>query len=397
MRIHRLHLSDYRNFGRLDVDLRGGISIFVGDNAQGKSNLLEAVYLLATMRGLRAETDAQLIRRESLDGVLPAARVVAEAETQEGALKLEVTIVARPGSQGPIATKTVKVNGVPRRLSDAVGRLTAVLFTAEDLELITGSPSDRRRFLDIALAQVEPPYSAARSRFERVLLQRNHLLKRIREGEAKADELAFWDEELCRDGAFIFQRRAAALEELASMAAAIHAHLAPGDILGLHYQPRLEGERLGLATASVEEAAEAYASALRRSLGRDIPAGMTLQGPHRDDILVTLNGLGASGYASRAQLRTIALALRLAEARLLTARRGEPPVLLLDDILSEMDAGRRESVLASVAGTEQILVSGTDWDRFTSEFRSEAALFEVDGGAVRPLATEAPVQRTGDA
>jgi DNA replication and repair protein RecF len=397
MRIHRLHLSDYRNFGRLDVDLHGGVSIFVGDNAQGKSNLLEAVYLLATMRGLRAETDAQLIRRESLDGVLPAARVVAEAETQEGALKLEVTIVARPGPQGPIATKTVKVNGVPRRLSDAVGRLTAVLFTAEDLELITGSPSDRRRFLDIALAQVEPPYSAARSRFERVLLQRNHLLKRIREGEAKADELAFWDEELCRDGAFIFQRRAAALEELASMAASVHAHLAPGDILGLHYQPRLEGERLDLAAASVEEAAEVYASALRRSLGRDVPAGMTLQGPHRDDILVTLNGLSASGYASRAQLRTIALALRLAEARLLTARRGEPPVLLLDDILSEMDAGRRESVLASVAGTEQILVSGTDWDRFTSEFRSEAALFEVDGGAVRPLVTEAPVQRTGDA
>ncbi len=397
MRIHRLHLSDYRNFGRLDVDLHGGVSIFVGDNAQGKSNLLEAVYLLATMRGLRAETDAQLIRRESLDGVLPAARVVAEAETQEGALKLEVTIVARPGPQGPIATKTVKVNGVPRRLSDAVGRLTAVLFTAEDLELITGSPSDRRRFLDIALAQVEPPYSAARSRFERVLLQRNHLLKRIREGEAKADELAFWDEELCRDGAFIFQRRAAALEDLASMAAAVHAHLAPGDILGLHYQPRLEGERLDLAAASVEEAAEAYASALRRSLGRDVPAGMTLQGPHRDDILVTLNGLSASGYASRAQLRTIALALRLAEARLLATRRGEPPVLLLDDILSEMDAGRRESVLASVAGTEQILVSGTDWDRFTSEFRSEAALFEVDGGTVRPLVTEAPVQRTGDA
>src|SRR3990172_4943725 len=231
MRIRSLHLADYRNFGRLDVDLADGVSIFVGDNAQGKSNLLEAVYLLATMRGLRAETDAQLIRRESLDGVLPAARVVAEAETQEGALKLEVTIVARPGPQGPIATKTVKVNGVPRRLSDAVGRLTAVLFTAEDLELITGSPSDRRRFLDIALAQVEPPYSAARSRFERVLLQRNHLLKRIREAEGKPDELAFWDEELVKDGAFILQRRAAALQELASIGSDMHSHLAHVDIM----------------------------------------------------------------------------------------------------------------------------------------------------------------------
>jgi len=392
MRIRSLHLSDYRNFGRLDVELARGVSIFVGDNAQGKSNLLEAVYLLATMRGLRAETDAQLIRRESLDGVLPAARVVAEAETGAGPLKLEVTVVARPGPQGPIGTKTVKVNGVARRISDAVGRLTAVLFTAEDLELITGSPSDRRRFLDIALAQVEPAYSAARSRFERVLLQRNHLLKRIREGEGKPDELAFWDEELVKDGAFILQRRATALQDLASIGSDVHSHLAHGDILGVHYQPRLDGERLDLAAATTEEAAAAYASALRRSLGRDIPAGMTLQGPHRDDILVTLNGLTASGYASRAQLRTIALALRLAEARLLTDRRGEPPVLLLDDILSEMDAGRRESVLASVAGTEQILVTGTDWDRFTSDFRLDAALFDVDAGLVRPFVTDLPAR-----
>jgi DNA replication and repair protein RecF len=396
MRIRSLHLADYRNFGRLDVDLADGVSIFVGDNAQGKSNLLEAVYLLATMRGLRAETDAQLIRRESLDGVLPAARVVAEAETREGALKLEVTVVARPGPQGPIGTKTVKVNGVAKRISDAVGRLTAVLFTADDLELTTGSPSGRRRFLDIALAQIEPAYSAARSRFERVLLQRNHLLKRIREGEAKADELAFWDEELVKDGAFILQRRASALEELSAIASDIHSHLSHGDILGVHYQPRLDGEPLDLAVATAADAASAYASALRRSLGRDIPAGMTLQGPHRDDVLVNLNGLAAAGYASRAQLRTIALALRLAEARLLTARRGEPPVLLLDDILSEMDAGRRESVLASVADTEQILVTGTDWDRFTPEFRAGAALFDVGAGSLRPLVTDLPGQRTAD-
>jgi len=396
MRIHRLHLTDYRNFAHLDVTLRDGVSIFVGDNAQGKSNLLEAVYLLATMRGLRAETDAQLIRREALGGVLPAARVVAEGETREGPLKLEVTIVARPGPQGPIATKTVKVNGVPRRISDAVGRLTAVLFSAEDLDLITASPSGRRRFLDIMLAQADPRYSAARSRFERVLAQRNHLLKRIREGEARPDELPFWDGELCRDGALIFQRRAASLCELGSIAGEVHGHLAPGDVFGAHYQPRLDGERQDIAAATEEEVFAAYASALRRSLGRDISAGMTLQGPHRDDVLLTLNGQPASGFASRAQQRTIALALRLAEARLLAQRRGEAPVLLLDDILSEMDAGRRESVLASVAGTEQILITGTDWDRFTPDFCAGAALFGVEAGAVRPLATGLPAGKTAD-
>ena len=387
MHIRRLHLSGYRNFERLDLELNRGVSIIVGDNAQGKSNLLEAVYLLATMRGLRAETDAQLIRRESLDGVLPAARVVAEAETAEGPLKLEVAIVSRPGPQGPIGTKTVKVNGVARRLSDAVGRLTAVLFTAEDLELITGSPSDRRRFLDVMLAQVESAYSSARSRYERVLLQRNHLLKRIREGEAQRDELAFWDEELARDGALLVHRRAVALAELASVAAAVHGQLASGDLLEIRYQPRLDGERLDFSTESIEDTVAACSAALRRSLNRDIAAGMTLQGPHRDDILINLNGLGAAGYASRAQLRTIALALRLAEARLLTSRRGEPPVLLQDDILSEMDAGRRESVLGAGAGTEQMLVTGTDWDRFPSEFRAGTTMFEVDGGLLRPLLT----------
>lgn len=396
MRIHRLHLSAYRNFRNLDLELAPGVSIFVGDNAQGKSNLLEAIYLLATMRGLRAETDAQMIRRESLEDVIPAARVVAEAQTREEPLKLEVTVVARPGPQGPIATKTVKVNGVPKRLSDAVGRLTAVLFTVEDLDLITGSPSERRRFLDVALAQVDHAYAAARSRFERVLLQRNHLLKRIREGEARPDELAFWDEELARDGGLILQRRAAALASLNAMARESHASLAPGDELSVLYQPRLDGDTFDLADATVEEASAAYASALRRSLGRDVPAGMTLQGPHRDDVLITLNGLPASAYASRAQQRTIALALRLAEARLLTDRRGEPPVLLLDDILSEMDAGRRESVLASLAGTEQILITGTDWDRFTPEFRLAAEIFEIVDGSVRPLATQQPPGRTED-
>src|SRR6266705_564319 len=138
MRLRHLQLFDYRNFERLHIELPAKAAVFVGDNAQGKTNLLEAVYLLATMRALRAETDAQLISRQSLEGVLPAARVVGEIETAEGGLKLEVTVMARPGSQGPIATKTAKVNGVAKRLSDAIGRLTAVLFTADDLELVTG-------------------------------------------------------------------------------------------------------------------------------------------------------------------------------------------------------------------------------------------------------------------
>lgn len=386
MRLNHLRITDYRNLGSIELDFPRDVALIVGDNAQGKSNLLEAIYLLATMKSTRVETDAQLIRRDAMSDVLPAARVVGEASTAAGPLKIEVTIVARPGSAGPIATKTVKVNGVAKRLSDATGRLTAVLFTAEDLDMISGSPSLRRRYLDLTLSQIDPQYSQARSHFERVLTQRNSLLKRIREGIASTGELEFWDEQLSRDGAVMFHVRAGAVHRIAELARDAHAELAPGEALAIEYQPKLD--RAGdLAGSSEDEVRERYLRALAVSAGRDTAAGMTTQGPHRDDISFTLDGFGAAGFASRAQQRTIALSLRLAETQLLRERRGESPVLLLDDILSEMDAGRRESVLGALGVGEQMLVTGTDWDRFPAEFVEAASLFEVTAGSVRTPAT----------
>ncbi len=394
MRLCRLQLFDYRNFHRLDIELPEPSALFIGDNAQGKSNLLEAVYLLATMRGLRVETDVQLIHHDSLNDVLPAARVIGEAQTLGGALKIEVAVVARPGARGPIAGKTVKVNGVSKRMSDAVGRLTAVLFSADDLQMVEGSPSLRRRYIDMMLMQVDQQYSAARSRFERVLMQRNHLLKRIRDGEAQAEELRFWDDELSKDGGLIVQRRATALAEIAVMAAEFHSLLAAHERLEIRYQPRIDSPRADLAATPAEEVAECFTAALRRGLTNDIGAGMTLQGPHRDDVFFGLNDLSAAGYASRAQQRTIALSLRLAEAQLLLRRRGEAPVLLLDDVLSEMDASRRQAVLAAVHNVEQMLITGADWDRFPPEFTSRAACFAVEEGNVRPLTVAPAAERT---
>jgi DNA replication and repair protein RecF len=390
MRLNRLQLFDYRNFGRLDIELPANVALFVGGNAQGKTNLLEAVYLLATMRGLRVETDAQFIRTDLLSDPLPAARVVAEVETLEGALKVEVAVVARPGPRGPIATKTVKVNGAPKRLSDAVGRLMAVFFSADDLQMIDGPPSVRRRYIDLMLIQIDQQYATARSRYERVLTQRNHLLKRVREGEAHPEELAFWDDELTKDGGLIVQRRAGALSDIGELAAEYNRSLAPDESLAVTYEPRVDSVPADLASAGLDDVVGVLADAFRSGVRRDIAAGMTLQGPHRDDIHFLLNGLAAAGYASRAQQRTIALSLRLAESQLLLRRRGEPPVLLLDDVLSEMDAARRGAVLTEIGGMDQLLVTGTDWDRFPGEFVSTAASFEVEQGAVRPL-TPIPV------
>ena len=400
MRLIRLLLSDYRNFHRLDLRLPAGLSLFLGDNAQGKSNLLEAIHLLATMRSPRAQSEAQLIRWQAQDEPLPSARIVGEAESRGGPLKVEVTVVGREGNGGLLASRGVRVNGLPKRLSEAVGQLTAVLFTADDLHLVKGPPSLRRRYLDITIAQVDAAYLGARQRYEKVLLQRNHLLRRIRERLARPQELAFWNQELVREGAYIFSARARALAAIGALAATIHAELAPGQELRLLYQPCLSGRQARLPVrqtglplegeaklspeAEPEEIAALFADAQRRYLERETAAGMTLLGPHRDDLSFFLDGMASADFASRAQQRTIALALRLAEARYLWAQRGEPPILLLDDVLSEMDAQHRRCVLAAIAQYEQVLITATDLAPFPADLLAPAALYQVAEGTVSP-------------
>jgi DNA replication and repair protein RecF len=385
VKLHRLRLFDYRNFGRLDLELKSDVAIFVGGNAQGKSNLLEALYLLATMRAVRAETDVQLIRREMLSDVQPAARIIGDGEASGEPLKIEVAVVARHGANGLIASKTVKVNGAPKRLGTAVGRIMAVLFTADDLEMVTGSPSPRRKFLDTALSQVDSGYAVALRQYEKVLPQRNSLLKRIREGQAGSGELEFWDDEMARRGGTLLYRRASALDRLSSLAREAHAALASGEVLEVAYKPRLDpGEEPGVL-GTVDSSIEVLRLGLRRGQSRDIAAGMTLTGPHRDDVELVLDGAAASAFASRAQQRTIALAIRLSEARFLREERGELPLLLLDDILSEMDADRRRSVLGALAGMGQMLITATDTDRFPTEFADRAQVSSVNAGTVEAV------------
>jgi DNA replication and repair protein RecF len=373
MRLRRLQLADYRNFPRLDFSLPSGPVVIVGGNAQGKSNLLEAVYLLSTMRSPRADSDGELIRRQAVqvEGASPLARLVAEVEGRGGPLRLEMAIVARGGNLGslaagpagvPRANKVVRVNGVARRLADAVGQLNAVLFTAHDMEVIDGPPSLRRRYLDITISQV---------------------------GSARREELAFWSQELVREGSYIVRARALTAASLGPLAAGAHAALTEGrEELALVYQPQLGGAVDGLQAASLGqgELAAAFAEVIGRWGQREIGAGVSLLGPHRDDLLFHLDGIAAATFGSRAQQRTIALALRLAEARYLLERRGESPVLLLDDVLSELDGRRRAAVLAAIADYEQVLVTATELDRFLADFLAGATLFQVAGGSLEAMA-----------
>ena len=388
MWIEQLSLTNFRNYRRQDLLLPQGAVLIFGDNAQGKSNLLEAVFLLATTRSERSQTDGELIAWDALDEPQPVARVQARVARRDGPVDLEVIIAGRPrggGVERVPASKRLRVNGVAKRQADMAGRLTAVLFTTGDMELIGGPPAGRRRFLDVMLSQLDAAYARTVQRYNKVITQRNALLRRIQEGDAAVDELAYWDEELARDGASIMRDRAEAIGSIATHAREEHQRLSAGtEVLAVAYQPRLEAWDGPRVLAEHDVLAPALLDALEAGRRRDIGAGLTLTGPHRDDLAFAIDGVAASAFASRGQQRTAALALRLAEARYMAERRGDLPVVLLDDVLSELDEARRRAVLESLGGWDQLLITSPDPDRF-GEGIDAAAAFRVTAGVIEPV------------
>ena len=390
MHLRRLNLAHFRTYDSLLLALDTGPSVFIGENARGKTNLLEAIQLLAIARTARAEHDGEVVAWGAPDR--PAfARVEGEVARRDGALRVEVLVTLQgpadfePGpGHVPRAGKRLRLNGVPRRSADFIGQFAAVMFSVDDLELVSGAPAARRRYLDLTLSQSDRAYGRALPRYTRVLQQRNHLRRRIGEGAARADELAFWNDELVTSGTLLLQTRARALGSLAVEAA--HAALTEDrERLSLIYEPRLpECDGPALSAAAPADVERAFHAALRDAMPREIGAGMTLVGPHRDDVRFLIDGAPAGAFGSRAQQRTAALALRLAEARYLRERIGETPVLLLDDVLSEMDEHRRLAVLKATAEFDQTLITTTDLDRLPSDFLARAALFTVEQGSVRP-------------
>ncbi|HXH22061.1 MAG TPA: DNA replication/repair protein RecF [Dehalococcoidia bacterium] len=386
MYLRRLQLTAFRNYLQLDLSLPRGNLLFLGANAQGKSNLLEAVYLLANGRSGRAASEAEMISWEAEADPQPVARVTGAVERRTGSLQLEVIIAGPSPKTGARAGKRLRVNGIPRRAADFVGNLRAVQFTAEDMAIITGPPSERRRFLDEMLSQLDRRYYTAGQQYARVLQQRNAVLKRIKEGIGAPDELDFWDDRLVQEGAIIVQARARACASLAALAAAFHRDLS-GDAmeaLDLEYWPRLAADESWRpeAPAGLEDFQAMLAGGLQRARRREIAAGMSLVGPHRDEVALRINGASAGSFGSRAQVRTATLSLRLAEARILERDITDPPVLLLDDIVSELDEARRRSVLATIADFDQVWFTATDTHGFDPGFMAAAITFRVDAGTI---------------
>jgi DNA replication and repair protein RecF len=384
--VKRFQIAGFRNYRSLDFAPPPGPLLFLGDNAQGKSNLLEALALLATAKSARAGQDGEMIAWEGEPGLQPFARVQADVARRQGPLTLEAIVAgpALPPAPPARAGKRFRVNGIARRAADFVGQLRAVLFTADDLDIISGPPANRRGFLDTALGQADRAYYAGLQRYGRILQQRNASLRRIKEGLGGLDELSLWDEGFCREGAAIIAARRRAVRRLGDLAAESHVRLSGSalELLELAYEPQLGEQWRGLLPEDATAAAvqPLFTAALVAQRRRETAAGLSLVGPHRDDVAVRLNGVDAAAFGSRAQIRTAALSLRLAEAELLRGDGDDPPVLLLDDILSEMDERRREAVLGSLAGFDQVWITATSGSPLPTPFLDGAAVYRVEAG-----------------
>ncbi len=373
MRLAALSLTSVRSYPALALELGPGLTVVCGENGQGKSNLLEACYLLALGRSYRAASDRDLIAWEAVSGGT-AALIAARIERAGGPLDARVGLEASGEAN---VHKRVRVNGVAKRAADLVGALAAVLFSADDLALVSGAPAGRRRYLDVLLAQASHPYLRSLQHYQRVLTQRNALLKGLREGRAGEAELAYWDDALTTGAASLLAARHGAVTRLAPLAAEAYARLA-GD--GRAFSVTYVGTVPFAGDAPTPADA---AAALAGSRGQERARGMTVVGPHRDDLRLSLDGVEMARHASRGQQRLAALALRLAEGRWLAERRGEQPVVLLDDVLSELDAQRRAQVLEEVAGADQVIVTTADLGLVPEAALSGARVLRVMGGALR--------------
>ena len=363
--------------------------LLYGGNGQGKTNILEAIYLLAVVKSPRASSDRDLVRREALER---GEHSQVSAVVQRDGVPLRVVIGlqrAAPADVAPAAgatepagavQKQVRVNGAPRRVSDLVGEVNAVLFTAQDMGIVLGPPSSRRRYVDILISQVDNRYLRLLQKYQQVMAQRNQLLKAVRDGRSQPEELEFWDRELVESGAYIMQRRAATVTAIADLTAPLHEELSGGgEELRIVYRPSVEG------ATDEQEMGDAMREAMERSRPREIAHGFTAVGPHRDDLLMLLDGLDAGSTASRGQCRTLVLALKLAEASFLLDERGQEPVLLLDDILSELDAKRRARVLDRAGLYQQCFLTAATLESVDRLHIDRMSKFNVAAGKVSPL------------
>ncbi len=396
MYLTHLSLTNFRAFTRLDMEIPRRTLLLVGDNAQGKTSVLEAVFYLATFTSFHAAHDRQLINFLAARDALAVGRVVADYQRGATHHHLEVRLIQEANGAGTRFRKEILLDGVKRTAHEATGHFSAVIFLPQMTRIIDGSPEERRRYLNLALAQAAPGYAQALSDYARALEQRNALLKQLAERGGDASQLSFWDAVLADKGSLLLHHRIAAVQEIERLAARIHARLTNGqEVLQIIYQPSYdplaqpEGQfalpmhtlinRAGFTQAQIRQG---FLERLEANRSEEIARGVTTTGPHRDELRFLSNGIDLGDFGSRGQIRTTLLSLKLAEAQWMKERTRQWPVMLLDEILAELDDHRRADLLAYLGESEQTLLTTTDLRLFSDEFVGKSKVWQISQGMV---------------
>lgn len=369
MLIKNLQLKNYRNYSDLNLDFDEKINIFYGNNAQGKTNILETLYLLALAKSHRTSKEKELIQWDNSFSIIKGSFL-----TKTGNLKLEVQLYKKG--------KKVKINNLEKRkISEYIGAINIVIFSPEDLDLIKGSPQNRRKFLNTEIAQINPTYIYHLSQYQKIIYQRNNLLKDFsKASKNKIELLEIWDEQLLEHGTKIIFKRLEFLRQLEIWANEIHYRITNNkENLSITYKSFFSTKNTLL---SENDILELYKENLLKLRDRELIRGVTLIGPHRDDLEFYLNNVNVQYFASQGQQRTTALSLKLAEIELINEKIGEYPILLLDDVLSELDQIRQTHLIKTFEKKVQTIITTTSIKNIDPQTLEQASIFYIENGKV---------------
>lgn len=360
MKIDKLELTNYRNYGTETITFENGLNMVCGKNAQGKTNMLEAILFCCIGKSLRASKDSQVIGFNK-----QTARIKLTVQKKYGKTVIEI-IFPKEGK------KTIKINNLPiKRIGELMGEFNAIFFSPDELKLIKEKPEDRRRFMDIHISQTSKAYFYLLGRYDTILASRNKLLKSNQSKQTILETLSIWNSQLAQTGSEIIAHRLHFVASLAPLCQKVHSYLTGGkEQIEIAYQ----GEQ-----GSAEEVKAKLLSTLEQNFEKELLLGYTTVGPHRDDIKVSINGIDVRTFGSQGQQRTAALALKLSEIEIISQETGETPVLLLDDVLSELDSTRRGKLLKFSQKTQTLI---TTVEQLTSAEQQNAAVIWVQNGKV---------------
>jgi DNA replication and repair protein RecF len=407
MYLKHLSLTNFRKFTRLDIDLPKQIILLTGDNAQGKTTVLEAIYFLAAFTSFQTHADRQIVNlEEAKNNSLTVTRLVAEYQRERRRHRIEARLILEPVGvvNGQRLRKEILLDGVKRPTSEIVGQFNAVIFVPQMSQIIEGSPEERRRYLNLALAQSVPAYAHVLSEYNQALTQRNALLKALNENggatlsssKGSRDQLEVWDDTLSRLGSQIILWRIEAIQRIEHLAQRVHNELTHGnEILRLAYEPAYDPlpKPIGQLGLKIDTAIDrsgfdlngiqiGFHERLHDLRNEEVARGVTTIGPHRDELRFLANDFDLGNYGSRGQIRTALLSLKLAEVNWMKERTGEWPVILLDEVMAELDVQRRADLLKYVGESEQVLFTTTDLNLFAPEFVEKSEVWKVGDGRV---------------